>query len=279
MFDPDRVLIDQVVDKLEADFRSACAPDPPEGAARLAAVGRRALGTIARCDALYHNVHHTILVTLVANDILRGKLETGHPISPRRWRSFVASALCHDIGFVRNICRADRNGHLATGIGDGTFELESHQTDASMAPYHVDRSVLYVRETFGDDALFDADAMTANIERTRFPVPEDDEHRTTDDDPGLLRAADLLGQVAGTHVDRRYPALFYEFEETGVNEHLGFDCPRDLMVDFPRFYSKVIVRYCGPAMGLLETTPDGQNWLANLHAHLAASEGGPRRAD
>ncbi|MEY3329586.1 MAG: hypothetical protein RLZZ115_2469, partial [Cyanobacteriota bacterium] len=38
------------------------------------------------------------------------------------------------------------------------------------------------------------------IELTRFPVPNDEEHRGTSDYPGLIRAADLIGQLA----DPRY---------------------------------------------------------------------------
>jgi hypothetical protein len=51
----------------------------------------------------------------------------------------------------------------------------------------------------------------ANIEHTRFPVPEDEQHSTADY-PGLLRAADLIGQLADVNYLRKIPALFAEFE-------------------------------------------------------------------
>jgi hypothetical protein len=271
VFEPDLALIGQVAAKLEADFRSAHGSARPEYAEALVSIARRTLEKIALCDALYHNVNHTILVTLVGNDILKGKLAIGVELPAKRWLNFIVSLLCHDIGYVPDLCQGDRNGVLASGKAGGTFTLPVEATHASMAPYHVDRGVLFVRERFTEHPLLDADAIAANIDRTRFPVPEDEVSQATEDDPGLLRAADLLGQVGEPRVARRYPALFYEFEETGVNRKLGYSSPHDLVRDFPRFYSKVVVRYCREAMRLLEATADGQMWLSNLHFHLAAT--------
>lgn len=273
MFEPEAVLIDQVVEKLAEDFRSAYADPPPDLAEALDSIARHTLGKIATCDALYHNLHHSILVTLVGTEILKGKIATGEEVESRRWLDFVVSLLCHDIGYVRDLCRDDRDGLFASGREGGTFTLPLESTDAAMAPYHVDRSILFVEEQFSEHPFLDTEAIAANIDRTRFPVPEDPEYQHTEDDPGLLRAADLLGQVAEPRVARRYPALFYEFEETGVNRRLGFSSPNDLRRDFPHFYSKIVVPYCGKALRLLEATQDGQMWVSNLHFHLAANEG------
>ena len=220
MFEPTRVLIDQVIAKLETDFRSAFGAAQRERAKGLTAVGHATLERIAACNALYHNLNHTILVTIVGNDILRGKLATGVEVTPAGWVDFVVSLLCHDIGFVRPLCRGDRDDALATGRDGGTFTLPVEATDASLV------------------------------------------------------GVDLLGQVSETWVRRRYAALFYEFEETGLNRQLGFSSPRDLRDDFPRFYSKVVVPYCSEALRLLEATADGRGWLANLHFHLADIESG-----
>ena len=272
MFEPDLVLIGQVVDKLETDFRAAYGPEHDEVAAAIAPIARPLLEKIATCNALYHNVFHTILVTLVGNDILKGRLAIGDELLANAWLDFLVSLLCHDIGYAPDLCQADRDGVFACGKDGETFSLPIAATHASLAPHHVDRSMLYVAETFADHPLLDAQAIMANIERTRFPVPADAAHQVIDDTPGLLRAADLLGQVGEPRVARRYPALFYEFEETGVNRKLGFASPQDLIDDFPQFYAKVVVRYCAAAMRLLEATADGQMWLSNLHYHLAATE-------
>jgi hypothetical protein len=94
----------------------------------------------------------------------------------------------------------------------------------------VTRSKLFVRERFGKIALTHVYTMEveANIERTRFLFPEDEQHSSTGDYLGLVRAADLIGQVADVNYLRKIPALFAEFRETGVNEKLGFRNPEDL---------------------------------------------------
>jgi len=67
-------------------------------------------------------------------------------------------------------------------VPDGT-------TDASMMPYHVARSKLFVRERFSKAFIsLDIPQIEENIEQTRFPVPHDKEHESTDDFLGLVRA-------------------------------------------------------------------------------------------
>ncbi|HBB33823.1 MAG TPA: metal-dependent phosphohydrolase, partial [Cyanobacteria bacterium UBA9273] len=55
-------------------------------------------------DALYHNVEHTILVTLVGQEILRGKHIRDGGVSCEDWLHFIISLLCHDIGYVKGVC-------------------------------------------------------------------------------------------------------------------------------------------------------------------------------
>ena len=47
--------------------------------------------------------------------------------------------------------------------------------------------------------------LKKNIEHTRFPVPDDEAHESTDDFPGLVRAADLIGQLADINYLRKQP--------------------------------------------------------------------------
>jgi hypothetical protein len=61
-----------------------------------------------------------------------------------------------------------------------------------------------VRERFSHSFVpIDTAEIEANIEHTRFPVPEDEEHRSTDDFPGLVRSADLIGQLADNNYLRK----------------------------------------------------------------------------
>ena len=182
------------------------------------------------------------------------------------------SLLCHDIGYIPGVCRDDCNGPYATGVNGKTLTLPPGATDASLTPYHVDRGKLFVRERFGDHPIIDAEVIAANIERTRFPVPDDSDHQGTADYPGLVRAADLIGQLADPNHMSKFPALFYEFEETGINAKLGYATPGDLRNDYPAFYWNVVNRYIRDGLRHLRVTQEGKQWIANLYAHVFAVE-------
>jgi len=37
-------------------------------------------------------------------------------VNPRDWLHFIVSLLCHDIGYVRGICRGDADGQYVTNL-------------------------------------------------------------------------------------------------------------------------------------------------------------------
>jgi len=182
------------------------------------------------------------------------------------------SLLCHDIGYVGGVCRDDRPGVYTTGLDEQTVVLPPGASDEALTPYHVDRGKRFVRERFGGHTIIDAEVIVANIERTRFPVPHDSDHHGTDDYPGLLRAADLIGQLASPSHLRKLPALFYEFEETGVNAALGYKNPSDLRASYPAFFWQVVTPYIQDGLRHLRVTQTGKQWIANLYAHVFAVE-------
>jgi hypothetical protein len=147
-------------------------------------------------------------------------------------------------------------------------------SSASLAPYHVDRSKRFVRERFGGNTLVDVDAevVVSYIERTRFPVPEEPGYQTTGDFPGLLRAADFVGQLGDPNYLRKIPALFYEFEETGGNEAIGYKTPGDMRNSYAKFYWNVVRPYIGKALKYLAVTQEGKQWISNLHSHVFTVE-------
>jgi hypothetical protein len=145
-------------------------------------------------------------------------------------------------------------------------------TDAWLTPYHIDLGKLFIRERFGGHKLIDAEVIAANIERTRFPVPDDSDHQGTADYAGLVRAADLIGQLADPHHMRKFPAHLYEFSETGTNERLGYKTPADLRSDYPSFYWNIVSRYIQDGLCHLRMTQEGKQWIANLYAHVFAVE-------
>lgn len=272
MFNPTEVLIDAFVERLQHEYERTYGNLEAAYAGILGWAGRMALENIANSDALYHNVDHTVMVTLVGQEILKGKHLREGRVSPRDWLHFVISLLCHDIGYVRGVCRADRDGVYTTGVANATTTLPPGATDASLTPYHVDRGKRFVRERFDGHDIINAETIAANIELTRFPVPADSDHQGTADYPGLVRAADLIGQLADPHHMRKFPALFYEFAETGMNDKLGYRNPDELRDAYPSFYWGVVSRYIQDGLRHLRVTQEGQQWIANLYAHVFAVE-------
>jgi hypothetical protein len=237
-------------------------------------VANMALENIANSDALYHDVEHTILVSLVGHEILRGKHMREGRVSCEDWLIFMVSLLCHDIGYVKGVCRHDRRteGTYSSGRDGASVTLPYGASDASLAPYHVDRSQQFIEERFGGHPVIDAEAVKRNIELTRFPVPEAVDHQDTTTYPGLVRAADLIGQLSDPSYLNKHCALFYEFEETGINKTTGYRSPADLRRQYPRFYWQRVHRYVKDAIQYLSLTQEGTQIIANLYCHLFVTE-------
>jgi hypothetical protein len=226
-------------------------------------------------DALYHNVEHTAFVTLVGQDILRGRLLKSD-VSPEDWLHFTLATLTHDIGYVRGVCRGDSKGAYVINVRGEVFSPPRGASDASLGPYHIDRSKIAVRERFGSHTLIDAERLARAIELTRFPVPEDEDHRETGTEAGLVRAADLIGQLADPFYTRKFNALFHEFEEIGCNEKLGFTTPADIADSYPRFFWTKVEPFVLDAISYLALTIEGRQWTANLYCNVFEMEHGIR---
>lgn len=271
MFNPAELVIDNFVVSLKRAYTRNYGVMEPSYGEILAWAGGMALERIAQTDAFYHTMEHTLMVTLVGQEILRGKHMREGGVKPGDWLQFMISLLCHDIGYVKGICRDDDGRRCTTG-NSTMVTLPPGATDAFLSPYHVDRGKIFVQERFGGHDLIDADAISRNVELTRFPVPEKEDRQETDDYAGLVRAADLIGQLADPGHLRKLPALFMEFEEIGTNAKLGFKTPEDLRTDYPNFYWNVVHRYIATALRHLEVTQQGRQWTANLYAQVFATE-------
>ncbi len=275
MFNATELLIENFLEQLRSAYQRTYGGWKSEYQEIIAWVGSMALENIANSDALYHNVEHTILVTLVGQEILRGKHIRDGGVSCDDWLHCMISLLCHDIGYIKGVCRSDRPGLYATGMGDTMISLPPGATDASLTPYHIDRGKLFIEERFGRHPLIDAEEIKRNIELTRFPVPNDSDHQDTMHYPGLLRAADLIGQLSDVRYLQKINALFYEFEENGTNKHLGYHHPGDLRQGYPKFFWNVVYRYVENALKYLQLTQQGQQIIANLYANVFVIEHGP----
>lgn len=270
MFNPTEVIINTCVERLSVGYRQTFGNLNPDYADLIRWAGNMALEKIANSDALYHNVEHTVLVTLVGQEILQSKYIHEGSVSCSDWLHFIISCLYHDIGFVRGVCCQDRteDSLYATGLDDVLISLPFGSTDASLTPFHIDRGKLFIEEHFGNHELIDSEAVKRNIELTRFPVPADEEHLDTVNYSGLVRAADLIGQLSDPRYLQKISALFYEFEETGANKLFGYHTPSDVRSNYPNFYWNVVFPYIQPALSYLELTLSGKQIIANLYANV-----------
>jgi hypothetical protein len=241
-------------------------------------VGRLSLQNISNSDALYHDIEHTIMVSLAGLAIIEGKHLREGGVSPRDWMQYMIAVLCHDIGYVKGALKQDTDREFSTGVGDGMVAIAPDGTDVALTPYHVDRSMQFVRERFGGGLLEEMNKMVnseeiaAYIELTRFPAPNEERFKDTKGLGGLVRAADFVGQLGDPDYFRKTPALFYEFQELGINERLGYKSPHDMRRNYAKFYWEQVNPYLRDALLYLPLTEDGKQWIANMHSHVFDSE-------
>jgi hypothetical protein len=256
---------------LANDFRQMFGSAQQDTAERLGSLARSTIECLGRSDALYHNVEHTMLVTLVGRDILRGRTLTER-IEPTDYDHLIVSCLLHDVGYVRGILRSDTKTNFVVDESGKTITLPRGASDAALAPYHVDRSKMFVFERLGKSPTIDAERVATAIESTRFPPRSDRADVAVGLEPRLVQAADLIGQLGDPLYARKANALYCEFEEIGINRQLGYKSPADLIDKYPAFFWNSVSVHLGPAMTYLNATASGQQWIANLHNHVFCAE-------
>ena len=149
------------------------------------------LERLGNSDALYHNAEHTMMVTLVGQQIIRGKL-VQTAVQPDDWLHYIMALLCHDIGYSRDILDGDTDSSVVINEAGEMRTPPRGASDAYLTPYHIDRGKMYVRARFGGSSFVDEERIARSIEMTRFPVPEDEAYQDTRSEAALVRAADEL---------------------------------------------------------------------------------------
>jgi hypothetical protein len=227
MFNATEILISDFVDKLRAGYHRTYGGLNPDYEDIIAWAGSMALENIANSDALYHNVEHTILVALWWAKRFCGASTFAKGASVRRlactssfrWCATTLAMSKGSAGWIAiaNIftprARAKKWWNCARGIRCLPDPLPRGSGQA-----------LY-RRTLWQQPLIDAGVIKRNVELTRFPVPKEEDHQDTRHFPGLVRAADLIGQLSDPRYLKKIGALFYEFEETGQNKYLNYAIP------------------------------------------------------
>ncbi|SMX58835.1 putative Metal dependent phosphohydrolase [Bradyrhizobium sp. ORS 285] len=234
----------------------------------LPAAARIALECIGNSDALYHNVEHTLLVTLAGHEILRGRALHSH-MTAEDYVHVIMACLLHDIGYVRGLFKEDDSDGFVIDRGGRKICLPRGSSDASLMPYHVDRSKLYVINRIEGMAPLDKDRIARAIEGTRFPPLAGQQF---DEEQSIVRAADLIGQLGDPNYIRKANALYHEFEEVGINRQLGYESPADIVNRYPQFYWNSVAPHIQTEIRYLNMTSTGRQWIANLYANVFRAE-------
>lgn len=267
MFNPTAVIAARFGDHLAETYLQYFSGRKKEYATFISGCAQILLERLGNSDALYHNAEHTMMVTLVGQQIIRGQLVT-RAVRPEDWLHFIVALLVHDIGYSRGICEGDTETEVVVDE-DGTRICPPRgASDAFLAPYHVDRGKIYARQRFAATNLIDEERIAEAIEYTRFPVPDDLAYADTESEPALVRAADLIGQIGDPFYHRKIGGLYQEFAETGFAEQMGYKSPMDLMEQFPKFFWHQVQPLIGPALMHLEQTMEGKQWVAQLYNHV-----------
>jgi len=236
---------------------------------------RLALENISNSDMLYHNIQHTIMVTSAGQTILHGKHLIEGGITPEVWFHCTMGMLFHDIGYCKGICHEDHDNTFVIDKTGKSISLPEGTTDATLAPYHVDRSQIFIRDRFGDHRSIrhiDAERINTYIEMTRFPVPADEDDPAQNPLGLVVRAADMVGQLGDPNYFSKIPALFYEFEQVGWNKSFGYKRPFDLITHYDQFYWQHANPHIEPVLPYLRATSEGRQWIANLYSHIFHAE-------
>jgi len=237
----------------------------------LPAAAKLAMECIGNSDALYHNVEHSMLVTLAGHDILMGRALL-RPTTVDDYANFIIACLTHDIGYVRGVVQGDEHDSYVADVTGRTIRLPRGSSDAALAPYHVDRSKLFVLERLDSVEEVNATRIAQAIEYTRFPYAASSNDELVEEEGLLLRAADLVGQLGDPHYLRKSNALYREFEEIGLNKSLGYDSPADLVYKYPQFYWTNVAPQIQNAIRYLNVTSSGRQWIANLYSNVFRAE-------
>jgi hypothetical protein len=170
----------------------------------------------------YHNLEHTIMVTLGTARLIHGCVEGGMRFAPDNILTGLLAALYHDSGLIQTA--KDRKG-----------------TGAKYTIGHEKRSVAFMRQNMGEKAYppeqMDDCEQLIKCTNIHIPVAEIDFRSHEIKTLGrIVGSADLVSQIADRNYLEKLVLLFKEFEEAGIP---GFHSEDELIEKTEGFYKNV----------------------------------------
>ena len=170
----------------------------------------------------YHNLEHTIMVTLATARLTHGCVEGGIGFKPETILLGLLASLFHDSGLIQT--ESDRKG-----------------TGAKYTIGHEHRSAEFMRKNLSAKKFSkkQMDACEELIACTNLNIAINDisfQSRELKTMGKIVASADLLGQMADRHYLEKLILLFKEFEEAGIP---GFDSEGELIEKTEGFYKNV----------------------------------------
>lgn len=193
----------------------------------------------AACETPYHDLQHTLDVTLAMARIMAGYIRQGRgpAIDADLFAFGILAALFHDAGYMR---RTSDKRHLH---------------GAEYTKIHVSRSARFLREYLGKVGLERfAEAAAPTVHFTGY---EQSAHAIRVPAPifrvigNMLGSADIIAQMSDRcYLEKCYERLYPEFVLGGIDrvrgedgaERLLFGSAEDLVFHTPLFYQKAMTR-------------------------------------
>jgi len=214
------------------------------------------------CDTIYHDVQHTLDMTLAVARLIAGYERSVEPkdrLGAARAQMAIITALFHDSGYIRH---DERDADFANG--------------AEFTLYHVSRSADFLRRYLPEHGMAKDVAVSSMI--VHFTGYELELDKIELDDPRdiicghLIGTADLMAQMADRcYLEKCRDRLYKEFVLGGVaveNASPGeymvrYKSGQDLLQKTPVFYQQVmrdrLHRKFNRVYRYIEVLYDGQN--------------------
>ncbi|MEM7430551.1 MAG: hypothetical protein AAF351_01300 [Pseudomonadota bacterium] len=214
------------------------------------------------CDTTYHDVQHTLDMTLALARLVAGyerSVEPKERLGPRRAQMAIITSLFHDSGYIRH---QERDKDFTNG--------------AQFTMYHVSRSADFLRRYLPELGLAHDVAVSSMI--VHFTGYELELDKIELDDPRdvicghLIGTADLMAQMADRcYLEKCRDRLYKEFVVGGIavdNEKPGeyqvrYKSGNDLLRKTPMFYQHVmrerLHKKFNRVYRYIEVLYDGQN--------------------